>query len=406
MNVVFVALIALSFVFGAANGLMAEVGKAAMEGAKSAVELSLSLAGAIVLFLGLMKIVEEAGGLALMARVIRPLMVKLFPDVPADHPAMGAMVMNLAANVIGLGNAATPFGLKAMKELNTLNREPGTATNAMVLFLVINTSGVAVLPTGVIGLRASLGSLDPASIFPTTLIATACSTIIGVMAVLLMRRFFPRSEAQRLADEAIVHAPVPWSAFAPLVLFVGILISMVVAVHQLGEVASAYILPTLVMGMVGIGVVRKVKVYETFIAGAKEGFTMAVGLIPYLVAMLAAVSMLRASGGLGKIVGLLSPLTAPLGLPGEVLPLALLRPLSGSGAFALTTDLVKTHGPDSYIGQLASTLNGSMETTFYVLAVYFGSIGISRTRHAVPAGLVADLCGIVGSVVAVRWLLQ
>jgi spore maturation protein SpmA len=405
MNVVFVVLVALSFVFGAATGSMAEVGKAALDGAKSAVELSISLAGAIVLFLGLMKIVEEAGGLALMARVIRPLMVKLFPDVPADHPAMGAMVMNLAANVIGLGNAATPFGLKAMKELNTLNREPGTATNAMVLFLVINTSGVAVLPTGVIGLRASLGSLDPASIFPTTLMATSCSTIMGVIAVLLFRRFFPRSETQRLADEAIEHAPVPWSAFVPLLLFVGVLISMVVAVHQLGEVASAYILPTLIMAMVGIGVVRKVKVYETFIVGAKEGFTMAVGLIPYLVAMLAAVGMLRASGGLGKIVGLLSPLTSPLGLPGEVLPLALLRPLSGSGAFALTTDLVKTHGPDSYIGQLASTLNGSMETTFYVLAVYFGSVGISRTRHAVPAGLVADLCGIIGSVIAVRWLL-
>jgi spore maturation protein SpmA len=406
MNVVFVLLVVLSFVLGAAGGTMAEVGKAALDGAKSAVELSISLGGAIVLFLGLMKIIEEGGGLAMMARVIRPLLVKLFPDVPADHPAMGAIVMNLAANVIGLGNAATPFGLKAMKELDSLNRDKGTATNAMVLFLVINTSGVAVLPTGVIGLRASLGSADPASIFPTTLLATSCSTVMGVLAVFLLKRFFPRSQAQQEADDAVVRTTTPLRDFVPMMVFGAALVLMVVAVHQLGEKASAFILPSLITGMVVFGVVRKVKIYETFIAGAREGFQMALGLIPYLVAMLSAVGMLRASGGLAHIVGVLAPITSPLGLPGEVLPLALLRPLSGSGAFALTSDLVKTHGPDGYIGQLASTLNGSMETTFYVLAVYFGSVAISKTRHAVLAGLVADVAGVVGSILAVKWLLS
>jgi spore maturation protein SpmA len=410
MNAVFYAIVALAFGFALYSGTPAEVGKAALDSSKGAVELALGLVGYMALFLGLMKIVEEAGGLRFMARLIRPILVRLFPDVPADHPAMGAMVMNISANALGLGNAATPFGLKAMKELNELNNDKGTATNAMVLFLAINTSGLALLPTGVIAVRALSGSASPAAIFPTTLLATAFSTVVGVTAAKLLARlpFFAPSPEQRAADaEAMARRePTKPQDLVPLALFSLSLVALVMAVYAFGDAASAWILPGLVFGMLSIGVLRKVKVYETFIAGAKEGFQLAVTIIPYLVAILVAVGMFRASGGLEALVSSISPLTAPFGLPGDVLSLAFLRPLSGSGAFAITAEILQTNGADSYIGNLASTMNGSTETTFYVLAVYFGSVGITRLRHAVPAGLLADAAGVIGSVLAVRLLLS
>ena len=461
MNVIFYAIVLLSVVFAAITGTPAEVGKAALDAAKSSVDLALGLVGAISLFLGLMAVIEAAGGLDAMAKLIRPLLVRLFPDVPPDHPAMGAIIMNLSANVLGLGNAATPFGLKAMKELDALNEQKGTATDAMVLFLAINTSGVAVLPTGVIAVRALNGSTDPASIFPTTLLATSMSTLVGTTVALLLAALFPRDRAAAgglgpalgkalrtvafvlgivgaalgyagawgLLTAQIVGAIGAWGLpigfggalgvglmvrkalpgaareLSGVVLFGAGLVGLVSVVYLYGEAASAWILPALILGMLTVGVARKVKVYAVFTKGAKDGFTMALTIIPYLVAILVAVGMLRASGGLDRIVGPISKLTAPLGMPGEVLPLVLLRPLTGSGSFALTTDLIKQFGPDTYIGQLASTVNGSSETTFYVLAVYFGSIGVSRTRHAVAAGLAADLAGAVGSVIAVSLLL-
>jgi spore maturation protein SpmA len=409
MNAVFYFLVLCACGSALFLGTPAEVGKAAMESAKAAVDIAIGLVGAVTLFLGLVKIIEEAGALKFMARVIRPLMTRLFPDVPADHPAMGAMILNLSANALGIGNAATPFGLKAMKELDTLNSEKGTATNAMVLFLAINTSGVALLPTGVIGLRALKGSTDPASIFSTTLVATSCSTISAIVAALLLSRlkWFRAPESQRLASEATAanHPPTTWADWVPLGVLTIAMIGLVTVTYSLGERASAWILPLLILGMLTIGWVRGVRVYETFIAGAKEGFQLAIAIIPAMVAILTSVGMLRKSGGLELATTFLGQFTGPLGLPAEVLPLVFVRPLSGSGAFALTGDLITTHGPDTYIGQLASTINGSTETTFYVLAVYFGSIGISRTRHAVPTGLIADLMGVIGSVVGVRWLL-
>lgn len=409
MNIVFYGIVALAFLFALLTGTPAEVGTAALESAKSAVELALGLVGYIALFLGLMKVLEEAGGLAFMARIIRPLLVRLFPDVPADHPAMGAMVMNLAANVLGLGNAATPFGLKAMQELDTLNREKGTATNAMVLFLAINTSGVAVLPTGIIGLRALNGSADPAAIFPTTIIGTSFSTLVGVAVALVLARsrFFRPPAAQAEADRAIAgqRRSESLADLLPLFAFLAGLAALVGVVYSFGEAASAWIVPALVFGMLTVGVVRRVRVYEVFVKGAKEGFNLALMIIPYLVAILASVGMLRRSGGLEKITGAIGVFTEPLGLPAEVLTLAFLRPLSGSGAFGLVAELIKTHGPDSYIGNLAATVNGSSETTFYVLAVYFGSVGVVRFRHAVWAGLAADLAGLLGSIVAVNLLI-
>ncbi len=411
MNIVFYGLVLASFLSALLFSTPAEVGKAALDSAKSAVELAIGLVGYIALFLGLMKVVEEAGGLRFMARLIQPVLVRLFPDVPPDHPAMGAMVMNLAANALGLGNAATPFGLKAMKELNELNAEKGTATNAMVLFLAINTSGLALLPTGIIGLRALNGSADPAAIFPTTLMATGISTACGIIGAILLSRlpFFRSAPAQVEADLAVRQARQVSTSFVgdvlPLAAFLGLLFGLVAVVYRFGEAASAWILPGLILLMLTVGVVRGVKVYEVFVVGAREGFALAVGIIPYLVAILSAVGMLRKSGGLEAVTGFLGQFTGPLGLPAEALPLALLRPLSGSGSFGITAELVQTHGPDSYVGNLVSTMNGSTETTFYVLAVYFGSVGVTRLRHAVPAGLFADLMGVVGSVLAVSWLL-
>lgn len=412
MNFVFFGLVALAFLFAFISGTPAEVGNAALDSAKASIDLALGLVGYMMLFLGLIKIVEEAGGLKFMARLIRPLLVRLFPDVPYDHPAMGAMVMNIAANALGLGNAATPFGLKAMDELNKLNKSQGTATNAMVLFLAINTSGLALLPTGIIGLRALKDSADPAAIFPTTLMATAISTVCGVAAAKLLSRlpFFAPTEEQREADAETAKrnkesTDGSLAEMLPLIGFASMLVGLVVVVYTYGEAASSWIIPALIFGMIGLGVVRKVKVYEVFVAGAKQGFELAVMIMPYLVAILMSVGMFRASGGLAAIVDVVSPITGPLGLPAEALPLAFLRPLSGSGAFGITAELINTHGPDSYIGNLVSTMNGSTETTFYVLAVYFGSVGVSRIRHAVAAGLTADLMGVVGAVIAVRLLL-
>ena len=410
MNAVFFAIVALAFVGAIAFGTPAEVGAAAMASAKTAVELAIGLVGYMALFLGLMKVVEEAGGLKWMAKTIRPLLVRLFPDVPADHPAMGAMVMNIAANALGLGNAATPFGIKAMKELETLNAEPGTATNAMVRFLAINTSGLALLPTGIIGLRALKESADPAAIFPTTLMATALSTCAGITAAWFFSRVGPfrSGEAQREADARVAAENGGQGSLAELipVLLLGAgMIGLVSVVYTFGEAASAWIIPTLILGMLTIGVVRKVKVYEVFVQGAKEGFSLAVMIIPYLVAILVAVGMFRKSGLMGWVADGIGWVTEPLGLPAEALPLALLRPLSGSGAFGITAELIETHGPDSYIGNLVSTMNGSTETTFYVLAVYFGSVGVTRIRHGVAAGLTADLFGVIGSIIAVNLIL-
>jgi len=405
MNHVFFGLVALAMLFAVLNGTPAEVGQGALDAAKGSVDLAIGLVGYIALFLGLMKVVEEAGGLAFMARLIRPVMVRLFPQVPEDHPAMGAMVMNIAANALGLGNAATPFGLKAMKELNELNTEKGTATNAMVLFLAINTSGLALLPTGIIGLRALQGSTDAAAIFPTTLLATGASTIVGIFAAVTLSRLPVFSKSAPPPANPVERKPFDLLALAPFCVAMGLLVALVAVVYTHGEAASQWIMPALIFGMLAIGVVRKVKVYEVFVAGAKEGFSLAIMIIPYLVAILSAVGMLRASGGLQRIVGWVSPVTEMMGVPGEVLPLALLRPLSGSGAFGITAELLETHTPDSVIGNIASTMNGSTETTFYVLAVYFGSIGITKIRHAVPAGLAADITGVIASCWAVHWLL-
>ncbi len=425
MNQVFLAIIAISFVTAGFAGSMGEVSAAALASAKSAVDLSLSLIGYMALFLGIMKVAEVAGLLRLLARAIEPVMVRLFPDVPANHPAMGAMILNISANMLGLANAATPFGIKAIQELDTLNEEKGTATNAMVLFLAINTSGLALLPTGVVGVRAANGSADPWGIMAPTLAATACSTIAGILAAKTLSRLPMFARSAPAPSRAAMAAKTPslpgleaestWAVrglslflvFSLLALVIPPLGAAILPESASGEAglretllsfsatAGDWVIPVLITTLLAFGYARGVAVYETFVEGAKEGFETAVRIIPYLVAILVAVGMFRASGAMGFVTGGVGQLTSPLGLPGEVLPMALVRPLSGSGAFALMSELVVTHGPDSYIGYVASVLQGSTETTFYVLAVYFGAVGVTRARHAIAAGLTADLMGVL-----------
>jgi spore maturation protein SpmA len=429
MNVVFLSIVLIAVAaagWGQLAGLpapgapapMEALSKAMVESAAGAVELALGLVGVMTLFLGLVKVAEAGGLLTIIARLIRPLMVRLFPDVPADHPAMGAMVLNLSANVMGLGNAATPFGIRAMQELNRLNPSPGTATDAMALFLAINTSSVTLLPTGVIALRAAAGSADPAAILPSTLFATLCSTLTAVVAAKLLGRYCRRHP---LPADPSVPAPGPdvpaadaetapeessaFPAWVYALILAAAAAFMYLAVAH-GKALSPWILPGLMAGFLVFGATRRVRVYEVFVEGAKEGFQVAIKIIPYLVAILVAVGMLRASGALDVMVNALGPLTARVGLPAEALPMALLRPLSGSGAFAVLASIINDPaiGPDSYTGYLVSTLQGCTETTFYVLAVYFGAVQVRRIRYSLAAGLAADMAGIAAAVAACRYL--
>jgi spore maturation protein SpmA len=379
----------------------------------------------MALFLGLMKVAEAGGLLVIIARTIRPLMTRLFPDVPADHPAMGAMILNFSANVLGLGNAATPFGIRAMQELERINPHKGTASNAMALFLAINTSSITLLPTGVIAIRAAAGSTDPAAIVPTTLFATICSTTVAIIAAKLYQRFSPlpapgtfpdpppvtredlgfadpdpAQDQAALSPVSTAEASASYPAWVSVAVL-GVIVALVPVTVLWGRIVSPWIIPGLMVALLAFGWARRVAVYEVFVEGAREGFNVAVRIIPYLVAILVAIAMLRASGTLELFVRAVGPFTGAVGLPAEALPMALLRPLSGSGAYGLLASIINDPnvGPDSYAGLLVSTLQGSTETTFYVLAVYFGAVQIKRMRHALAAGLTADVAGIAAAVI-------
>ncbi|MDT3679030.1 MAG: nucleoside recognition domain-containing protein [Burkholderiaceae bacterium] len=450
MNAIFLAIVLVAFgtaawheLFSiAADGApspMQALSSATIASAGDAVTLAIGLVGAMALFLGLMKVAEAGGLLTIVARLIRPLMTRLFRDVPAEHPAMGAMVLNLSANALGLGNAATPFGIRAMQELDKLNPRPGTATDAMALFLAINTSSVTLLPTAVIALRASAGSSDPAGILPTTLFASICGTVAAVVTAFALARFFPVDASTGArgngARSAVPQSRSAWPASAPpvdagvdvattqadasfadrsasayplwaSVLALVALAALVPLTVIWGRTISPWIVPALVAGFLCFGLLRGVRVYESFIEGAKDGFDVAVRIIPYLVAILVAIGMLRASGALDAIVGAIGGFTTRFGLPAEALPMALLRPLSGSGAYGIMASIIgdPAIGPDSYVGYLVSTLQGSSETTFYVLAVYFGAVQVRRVRHTLAAALVADFVAVVAAVAACRYL--
>ncbi len=427
LNGVWLGMIVLSVVYGAFTGQLGEVNKAISGGAKQAFELVLGLVGGMVFMLGVMKVAFDGGLRDLIARGLAPLLRRMFPEIPADHPAMAAMVMNMACNLMGLGNAATPFGIKAMSELAKINAHPGAASNAMVLFLAINTSSINLFPpTGTVFVRSAAGSEDPFAIWIPTLIATFCSTLGAVTVYYLLRRLpvFRHQPVEGVSAESLelespeVEIP-PETQSEPMpptrrAIVYGILIAtaaglFVDASRQLDgrgstdaffEIVNAWSFPVLVGALLLFGYARGVQVYDSAVEGAKEGLTVSARIVPYLVIILTAVTMFRASGALDFVIGLIDPVTSAFGVPAEVMPMALLRPFSGSGAFGIMSETLTAHGPDTFIGYLTSTLQGSTETTFYVLAVYFGAARISQGRHTLPACLAGDFAGFCGAVMA------
>jgi spore maturation protein SpmA len=356
-------------------------------------EIAIGLTGVLTLWLGLMKVGEQGGAIGVLAKVARPFFTRLFPEVPREHPAHGSIIMNFAANMLGLDNAATPLGLKAMQELQELNTEKDTATNAQIMFLVLNTSGLTVIPISIMVYRAQMGAANPTDVFLPILLATYFSTLAGLIAVGVVQRINllqPVILAYLLGLTGLVAMSIWYFSGLPQEQVQTI--STTVANVTLFGIISAFI---------AMAAWKRINVYDAFIEGAKEGFNVAIRIIPYLIAILVAIGVFRASGTLDLIVsGLGSALTA-LGLPTEFipsLPTALMKPLSGSGARGMMVDAMQTYGADSFVGRLASVFQGSTDTTFYVIALYFGSVGVKRTRHAVTCGLIADFTGIIAAI--------
>jgi spore maturation protein SpmA/spore maturation protein SpmB len=398
LNALWVSFFAIAFgasllqFLGGNAAIFGTVIKAAFDSAKTAFEVALGLTGVMCLWLGVMKVGERAGFLELLGRWLSPLFARLFPDVPKGHPALGSITMNMAANVLGLDNAATPMGLKAMRELQELNPDKDTASNAQILFLVLNASSVTLLPVTIFTYRAQLGAQDPTDVFIPILMATYCSTLAGFLFV---------SAVQRIRLDAVVLA---WVGGLTAVVGGAALYFAQLPAEQM-TVQSSALSNFLLLGLVTVFLLgaawKKVNAYEAFIDGAREGFQVAVSIIPYLVAMLVGIGMLRASGALPAFVEGVRGLVTALGFDAawvDALPTMLMKPLSGSGARAMMVETMQASGADSFAGRLSSIVQGSTETTFYVLAVYFGAVGIKRVRHAVAGGLIADLGGFAAAI--------
>jgi spore maturation protein SpmA len=375
------------------SGVWALMVTAAFDMAKVGFEISLGLTGVMCLWLGIMKLGEQGGAVDLLARAFGPLLRRLFPGIPEGHPAMGSIVMNMAANMLGLDNAATPIGLKAMNELQELNPEPDVASNDQILFLVLNTSAVTVIPTTIFVYRAQMGAADPTDIFIPILIATFCSTMVGLVVTAAVQKL-------RLWDPVILAYLGGMAALvAGMVVYFSSLDRE--AMQLQSSVLSNFAIFFVIVAFVFLAARRRVALYEVFVEGAKDGFKVAISIIPYLVAMLVAIGILRASGALDFLLDGVRWAVSSVGLDTrwvEGLPTALMKPLSGSGARGLMLETMEIHGADSFAGRLVSVIQGSTETTFYVLAVYFGAVGIRRARHALACGLAADVAGAVAAI--------
>lgn len=443
LNYIWLGLVVSAVLIAGVTGNLKPVADRALEMSKFAVlDTALPLVGIMALWLGIMRLAERAGLVALLARALRPLLRRLFPDVPPEHPAMGSMVMNMAANMLGLGNAATPLGLRAMKDLETLNPHPGTATNAMCTFLAINTSSIQLIPVTAIAILAANKSTNPTAIVGTTIMATSIAATSAVLMAKLLEKLpmfrpqFPAAAGDRQAPgpanapaaapdkpavkEAAGLAPLEWWGkiilWAVGLFFLFLLVRMTFPglldradepdgrnlFIRFVDAVSRLSIPLLFCVFPLYAALRRVKVYEEFVDGAKEGFDVGIRIIPFLVAILVAIGMFRAAGGIDMLSAALAPLMALVGFPPDLLPMVIMRPLSGSGTLGVFTELVKNVGPDSLIARTAGTIFGSTETTFYVLAVYFGSVSVKRTRHAVVAGLTADFVGVVASLIICR----
>ena len=360
---------------------------------KTAFEISLGLTGVLSLWLGVMKVGERGGVVNLLARVLGPVFVKLFPDIPKGHPVTGSIFMNIAANMLGLDNAATPLGLKAMEQMQELNTKKDTASNPMIMFLVLNTSGLTLIPVSIMVYRAQMHAAQPTDIFIPILLATFFSTLAGIVVTSLYQRInlFNRTLLLTLGGACVFVAAVIWgfSQLSPEMM------------GRVSTVTANILLMTIIVGFIVAGVRKKINVYDSFIEGAKDGFQTAVRIIPYLVAVLVGIGVFRASGAMDMLIGGMRQCVELLGVNAEwvdAMPTALMKPLSGSGARGMMVDAMTTYGADSFVGRLSCVFQGSTDTTFYILAVYFGSVGIKNTRHAVTCGLLADLAGILAAI--------
>lgn len=363
------------------------------ETSKTAFEISLGLTGVLSLWLGVMKIGEKGGLVAALARLLSPLFTKLFPDIPKNHPVFGNIFMNIAANMLGLDNAATPLGLKAMEGLQELNTRKDEASNPMIMFLVLNTSGLTLIPVSIMVYRAQMGAAQPTDVFIPILIATFFATLAGIIITALYQKInlLNRTVMLTLGGMIAVVGAMIW----------GLMQMDKETMSTVSTTAANIILFTIIIGFIGAGVRKKVNVYDAFVEGAKEGFTTAVRIIPYLVAVLVGIGVFRASGAMDALIEGVRAGISALEIDAEwvgALPTALMKPLSGSGARGMMVDAMQSYGADSFVGRLSSIFQGSTDTTFYILAVYFGSVGISRTRHAVACGLMADAAGIVAAI--------
>ncbi len=368
--------------------------KATFDMSKTGFEISLGLTGVLTLWMGILKIGERGGAVKVMSWLISPFFRKLFPELPPDSPAYGSIMMNIAANMLGLDNAATPVGLKAMQQMQEVNPHKDRASNAQIMFLVLNTSGLTIIPVSVMVYRAQMGAANPADIFIPILLATYVSTLAGLIAVAVYQRLnlFNRVVMAYLIGGTLAVGGLIWY-------FSGLDKETITTIST---VASNVILFSIITAFIAMGAWRKINVYDAFIDGAKEGFSVAIKIIPYLVAILVAVGVFRAAGAMDMLMSGLERLCLVCGLDADfipALPTALMKPLSGSGARGLMIDTMNTFGADSFAGRLASTFQGATDTTFYIIAVYFGAVGIKNTRYAIPCGLIADFAGIIAALV-------
>ena len=370
-----------------------EIINSTFSSSKTAFEISLGLTGVLSLWLGIMKIGEKGGVIALFSRLLSPIFTKLFPDIPKGHPVTGSIFMNLAANMLGLDNAATPLGLKAREGLQELNPKKDTASNPMIMFLVLNTSGLTLIPIGIMVYRAQMGAAQPTDVFVPILLATFFSTLAGIIAVSIYQRInlLNRTLLLFLGGMSLVVAGIIY-AFTQL---------SRTEIDTYSTTGANVFLFLIIIGFIMAGIRKKVNVYDAFVEGAKEGFSTAVRIIPYLIAILVAIGVFRASGAMDYLIGGIESAVKLCGINSDFvggLPTAIMKPLSGSGARGLMVDAMTTYGADSFVGRLACIFQGSTDTTFNILAVYFGSVGIAKTRHAVPCGLIADAAGIIAAI--------
>ncbi|MBO8460963.1 MAG: spore maturation protein [Bacteroidetes bacterium] len=401
LNYIWIGFLVIAFLVGCIRlvafgdtSVLPDMMNATFDSAKSGFTISLGLTGVLALWLGIMKIGEKGGAIQAFSKIVAPFFSKIFPDIPKNHPAAGSIFMNIAANMLGLDNAATPLGLKAMKELQAINPKKDEASNPMIMFLVLNTSGLTIIPIGVMVYRAQMGAANPADIFLPILIATFLSSLAGLIAVSIYQRInlFNKVIIGVLGTMCILIAG----------LFVGIRHLSQEQLTTYSTLISSFILLGIIVAFVLTAAFKKINVYEAFIDGAKDGFKVAVDVIPYLIAILVAVGVFRASGAMDFLIDGMAHFFAWIGINTDfvgALPTAIMKPLSGSGARGLMVDAMQQYGADSFVGRLASTIQGSTDTTFYILAVYFGSVGIKKTRYALTCGLIADLVGIVAAII-------